>query len=122
MKNDELDMNHLDALFAQERDALPVVSDAFLARVLTDAQNAHEKPARPQPRLQWYQKLLAAGEWPSMAALTACAVFGLYIGYSSSAGMVLGIESEIAQDEGYEMDNSFGETTLFDVAFLENAS
>lgn len=82
----DLDAASLDALFATARDAEPVVSDAFLARVLADADTHQPRAAVPPKPVRsrgfWAQiGGLLGGALPVTGLLTAGLV-GLYSGFA----------------------------------------
>ncbi|MBU2937437.1 MULTISPECIES: dihydroorotate dehydrogenase [Pacificibacter] len=91
-REDFLSDADLDTLFADAQSDAPVPSDAFMARVLADADSVQEasgaglpdwarsKPAQPV-RKSWFANLLdSVGGWRGGAGLATATVMGLAIG------------------------------------------
>jgi hypothetical protein len=81
----------IDAMFASARSLDPVPGDDLMARILADARRM--QPA-PQPvvvasrRRSFWQELVAAiGGWPALGGMAAATMAGLWIGFSSPAGL-----------------------------------
>ncbi|KAB7615377.1 hypothetical protein F9L33_01005 [Amylibacter sp. SFDW26] len=80
----KIDMD-LDAFFdaAKDQDAIPNAS--FMERVMADAaletQTRVKRVAQTQP--WWVDVLNSFGGWKAICTLTACACFGIYLGYAN---------------------------------------
>lgn len=98
-RRDSIHDDFLDALLAEERQALakdaPEISPELMARVLTDAQEVQAgfAPTVPgifgqrQPRGVWAQLGAALGGWPAVAGLAAASVCGLWLGINPPDGL-----------------------------------
>jgi|GEM_PF-2138911 len=82
----------LEQLFAEARDAAPVMSDALTARMLADAYDAQPQPAPvPKPAAKTAAKSRGFGDailgflggWSVATALVAASAFGISLGYAS---------------------------------------
>ena len=95
----------LDAMFAEARKAQPKPSDRLMDAVLRDAEQAMPQPAVPAaavaPNL-WSRisdALGSLGGWQGVGALTACACFGLWVGYSTPDSVsVFGADYSLTTD------------------------
>lgn len=99
----------LDSLFKEAATKSSSPSAELFDRVLMDAdqtQNAWQKPLVPTRK--WWQEFDLFGGWQGFAALTACAVFGLLIGYGGSFETVLALGGDATSasvyDEGLILD------------------
>lgn len=90
-KHTDLTETELDTLFAEARDAAPMLSDGLAARIMADAARVSAKPApalAPPPRPSALQSLWdAIGGWPAAAGLMTAAVTGLTIGLSATTSL-----------------------------------
>lgn len=86
MAETDKDFDGLDALLGAARDAVPMPSDALLARVLDDAEQVQAGfvPVRPASRRAsfWAQISAALGGWQGMAGLATAGIAGLWLGIS----------------------------------------
>ncbi|MDR7124884.1 dihydroorotate dehydrogenase [Pseudotabrizicola sp. 4114] len=82
----------LDALLTQARADPPLPDDAFMARVLADAQALQPRPqlrpARPARRGFWARLAATLGGAIAVAGLGTAAMAGLVIGYVQPEPMV----------------------------------
>lgn len=113
----------LDAMFATERDTMPLAPDDLMARIMQDAQDQTNDRTAPKivtKNNSWLTGFLnAIGGWQSVTALTACACFGLYLGYSTSASNFLGAEIASESTDSFQYGNSFSNDAFYDVSSLE---
>ena len=123
MTNNENLNTDLDTLFANERANTPLVSDDLLNRIMQDANAQSNDLTQKQPvpkSANWFANFLnSLGGWQSVGALTACACFGLYLGYSTSATNYLGVEALAQTEDNISFGNSFSDDTFYDVSTLE---
>ena len=111
----DLDMNALDALFAEAvNDASTQPSEAFMARVVTDASDQQPMPQIAPPSL-WAQITAMVGGWLGMGALVAATRAGFWIGINPPEGLptqfetFLGSETSISLlEDGIEDTGMFG--------------
>ncbi len=84
----KIDMD-LDAFFDAAKDVDAVPNASFMERVIADA--AAETQARvksaTKPQSWWGGVLDSFGGWKAVGALTACACFGIYLGYANPENM-----------------------------------
>lgn len=81
---DMRDENMLEQMFAEARADAPPASDAFLARIMADAEAEQARILAPQPPerrpvLQAFVAALAGG-WAGLGGLAAASLAGLWIG------------------------------------------
>lgn len=107
----------LDHSFAALRRAEPGVSDALTARLLADADRLMPQKVSLQDRLhEWIARLSEPfGGWRGGMALTASAVFGLWIGYSVPDAL-----NTSYTEFTISTDLPDAEETLFDTLLSEN--
>ena len=83
----DLDMNGLDALFAQAKnDVGAQPSEAFMTRVVTDALAQQPMP-QFAPRSLWEQITSMVGGWQGMGGLVAATCAGFWIGINPPEGL-----------------------------------
>lgn len=93
MSKDQDETRALDACIEAARAAQLEPSDAFLARVLADAeavQSEIERPPARAPRARGgrlRQAVRALGGWPAMGGLAAATLAGIWIGISPPEGV-----------------------------------
>ena len=111
----DLDMNALDALFAQAtNDVGTQPSEAFMTRVVTDALAQQPMPQFVPPSL-WEQITSMVGGWQGMGGLVATTCAGFWIGINPPEGLpsqfetFLGYETSIsALEDGIDDTGMFG--------------
>lgn len=111
----DLDMNGLDALFAQAKnDVGAQPSEAFMTRVVTDALAQQPMPQFAPPSL-WEQITSMVGGWQGMGGLVAATCAGFWIGINPPEGLpsqfetFLGNETSIsALEDGIDDTGMFG--------------
>ncbi|WP_103333930.1 dihydroorotate dehydrogenase [Pseudotabrizicola formosa] len=113
----------LDALFAQARARPPALEEAFLARVLADAQALQSHPAgqsapRTRPR---------SGPWARLAAALGGALAVVGVGSAAMAGLVIGyVQPEpmvsLAGSIGFGVTESLDLLPGFDALLTEDVS
>ena len=111
----DLDMNALDALFAQAtNDVGTQPSEAFMTRVVTDALAQQPMPQFVPPSL-WEQITSMVGGWQGMGGLVAATCAGFWIGINPPEGLpsqfetFLGYETSIsALEDGIDDTGMFG--------------
>lgn len=108
----------LDQLFAQARQARPVLPDDLAVRILTDAETVRLGRLNPvdPPRSMWARILDGIGGWQSMGGLAAASAAGVWIGFAAP---------DFLPDPAtiiYLQDTSFVVADLgLDTSFLEDA-
>ena len=111
----DLDMNPLDALFAQAKnDVGAQPSEAFMTRVVTDALAQQPMP-QFAPSSLWEQITSMVGGWQGMGGLVAATCAGFWIGINPPEGLpsqfetFLGNETSIsALEDGIDDTGMFG--------------
>ena len=106
----KIDMD-LEAFFDATKDADAVPNTSFMERVMADAAtqtHARVKPAA-QPQPWWVGVLDSFGGWKAVGALTACACFGIYLGYENP--------DNVNYINGAETTAEIFDTDSFSVAF-----
>ncbi len=79
--DDDADLAMVDTLFAELRGDDPEVSDALMARIISDAANHMPRPDAAAPQLGlWGTMLAAIGGWTSLGGLTTACAIGLWFG------------------------------------------
>lgn len=105
--NDMTPEARLDDLLAQMRAAPPVPSDAFMARVIADAEAAQPRPqpARRSRSVAWWVRLAGAfGGAAAVAGIGSAAFAGLVIGYVQPEPLVsLASQLGLATSESLEV-------------------
>jgi len=103
----------LNAFFDAAKDADVVPSTTFMDRVMADAAmetQARVPPVvRPKPQPWWASVLDSFGGWQTVGALTACACFGIYLGYANP--------ETVDYINGAETTAEIFETDSFSVAY-----
>ena len=111
----DLDMNGLDALFAQAKnDVGAQPSEAFMTRMVTDALAQQPMP-QFAPSSLWEQITSMVGGWQGMGGLVAATCAGFWIGINPPEGLpsqfetFLGNETSIsALEDGIDDTGMFG--------------
>ncbi|SEL10114.1 hypothetical protein SAMN05443999_103303 [Roseovarius azorensis] len=91
MKDEERDMNGLEAYFDAARAERAAPSADLMARIIADAQAVQMAARSPAPRRraglgeQFYRLI---GGWPAMAGLATAAVAGVWLGTSLPEGLL----------------------------------
>lgn len=99
----------LDGLLKEAAKKSSSPSADLFDRVLMDADQMQKSWQKPfVPTRNWWQNLDLFGGWQGLTALTACAVFGLLIGYGFSVENLLVTGGETTSvtvfDEGLILD------------------
>lgn len=104
----------LDAFFAAARAAEPAPSADLVARILADAESHLPRPSLLS-RLR--SSLAPIGGLPGLSALTACALFGLGLGYSGTTTIDTMMEP-MALSGAFDLDDAVSyfsiDTATFD--------
>lgn len=102
MTQDKSDDLLLESLFEEARANPPTVSDALMARIVTEAQAVQPRPAR-RGIGQW---IAAVGGLPGLGGLVTATCVGFWLGFAPPeavpdlAGVILGSETYAELDDG----------------------
>ncbi len=99
----------LSAFFDSAKDIETVPNAAFMEAVMADALHQTQSRVKPAPAPEpWWQTVLDSfGGWKGIGALTACACFGIYLGYASPENLsyINGIEitTDIIDEDSFSI-------------------
>lgn len=114
----KIDMD-LASFFDAAKDVNAVPTTSFMESVIADAAAETEMRAKPeiQPQPWWTDILSSFGGWKTVGALTACACFGLYLGYANPENLNY-INGAVATAETLDTD-SFSVAYDIEILFQE---
>ena len=120
--NNDQEDEAFEAFFAAARAKQPMPSEDLLARVIADA-GAHMPSVQNSPkRPRWHkiqEFLNQVGGIPGASVMTACAVFGVLLGYSGPES-VSGIASFSDVSEITDLDTDIDIFEMADFSFDES--
>ena len=99
----ELDAD-LEGFFAAARSSRPVPDDTLMARILADA-NTHMPGKKFSLTSLLRRSLEPVGGYAGVTALTACALFGLGLGYTGSEG-IDGLLEPMTLSNSFDVDSA----------------
>ncbi|MBT3466072.1 MAG: hypothetical protein HN456_02565 [Rhodobacteraceae bacterium] len=110
----DLDMNALDALFAQAtNDVGAQPSEAFMTRVVTDALAQQPMPQIAPPSL-WAQIAAMVGGWQGMGGLIAATCAGFWIGINPPEGLPTQFETFLGSETSISLlEDGVADTGMF---------
>jgi hypothetical protein len=110
----DLDMNALDALFAQAKnDVGAQPSEAFMTRVVTDALAQQPMPQIAPPSL-WAQIAAMVGGWQGMGGLIAATCAGFWIGINPPEGLPTQFETFLGSETSISLlEDGVADTGMF---------
>lgn len=121
--------NELDKLLEAEGGKTPELSTRLMENIIADAAmvSADRQIDRPlvieTARISWWKRLLEPiGGMPALAAAAACAVFGVFIGYSGTDSLqsIPGMDGMLVSFEDDPIDDlSIGILANFDNLLTE---
>ena len=78
----------LDALFTEARQNDPAPSDAFMDRLMADAQDLAPRPLAKGSHENWFTRAFSElGGWPSFVGLATAAAAGVWFGLNPSLSL-----------------------------------
>ncbi|MDG1104437.1 MAG: hypothetical protein P8N75_13995 [Ascidiaceihabitans sp.] len=110
----DLDMNALDALFAQAKnDVGAQPSEAFMTWVVTDALAQQPMPQIAPPSL-WAQIASMVGGWQGMGGLIAATCAGFWIGINPPEGLPPQFETFLGSETSISLlEDGVADTGMF---------
>ncbi|MDA9361576.1 hypothetical protein N9R02_00295 [Ascidiaceihabitans sp.] len=110
----DLDMNALDALFAQAKnDVGAQPSEAFMTLVVTDALAQQPMPQIAPPSL-WAQIASMVGGWQGMGGLIAATCAGFWIGINPPEGLPTQFETFLGSETSISLlEDGVADTGMF---------